>query len=123
MSTATTKYQVTWGKCSNNQWCNLNTVDLAHGAFDGDGCYVIWHGGDTPRTVYVGQGNFRQRFSAHRINQLIQAYAKFRLYVTWSTINKPARDGVEVYLALELKPLVGERHPDVPPLAVNGPWD
>ena len=120
---APAKYSIIWGKCSKGEWCNLNSVDLTHSAFDDGGCYVIWHAGNTPRTVYVGQGNFRQRFTAHRTDRRIQAYVGFGLCVTWSAIAKSARDGVEVFLANTFKPLVGERHPEVPPIAVNGPWD
>ena len=122
-ATRTSKYLVTWGKCLGNQWCPLNTVDLTHSAFSVGGCYIIWHGGQKPKVVYVGQGEFRQRLTAHRTDKRIQGYARHGLYVTYSPIAKSARDGVEVYLADRYKPLVGERHPDAPPIVVNGPWD
>lgn len=120
---STSKYLITWRSCANGENCSLNNVDLTHIAFDPSGCYVIWHGGSEPKVVYVGQGQLRERLTSHRSNTYIQAYAALGLYVTWATVNEPARDGVEAYLADRFQPLVGDRHPDVPHIVVNGPWD
>jgi hypothetical protein len=115
--------QITWNKCEGDAWCPLNTVSLSHTHFDGlDGVYVIWHGGQNPRTVRVGQGVIRDRLTAHREDREIQAYAGQGLFVTWARVNAGSRDGVEAYLANQLNPLVGERFPDVTPVQVNLPW-
>jgi hypothetical protein len=116
--------QVTWGKCTGDKWCRLDTVDLSSPVFGDGGVYVIWHGGAKPRVVYVGQAKvIRDRLAAHRNDDRIQAYAKYGLYVTWAIVVSAHRDGVEVYLANAYEPLVGERRPTAEPITVNLPWD
>lgn len=115
--------RVAWGSCTRSEWCKLNSVDLSHQAFDGEGVYVIWHGGEKAAVVYVGQGNFRDRLSDHRDDARIQTYANRGLYTTWATVDADKRDGVESYLSQAYAPLVGERHPAAKPISVNLPWD
>ena len=115
--------QVSWNKCQGEVWCKLNTVNLAHEHFNNmAGVYILWHGGPNPATVYVGQGVIRDRFTAHRQNSDIQRYESLGLYATWAAVPQANREGVERFLANRLNPLVGEAHPDVPPLEVNLPW-
>jgi hypothetical protein len=114
--------QITWGKCTSGNWCQLNTVNLSSRAFDGGGVYIIWHSGANPRTVYVGQGVIRDRLNDHRDDPRIQAYAKLGLYVTWASVQVAERGGVEAYLAAKYDPLVGERRPAAAPISVNSPW-
>jgi len=114
---------LTWNKCQGNVWCNLNNVDLSHNHFDGmEGVYVIWHGGQYPAVVRVGQGNIRNRFQSHRSDPDIQRYAGLNLFVTWASVASRDRDGVEAFLAQQLQPLVGERFPQRNPMVVNLPW-
>ena len=114
---------VSWNKCDGDKWCPLDTVNLEHSHFDGmEGVYIIWHGGQSPKTVRVGQGIIRDRLTAHRNDQQIQAYSNLGLFVTWSAVAAADRDGVEAYLAAQLNPLVGERFPQRRPVAVNLPW-
>jgi len=87
-----------------------------------EGVYVIWHGGQTPKTVRVGQGVIKDRLSAHRQDNQIKAYSQHGLFVTWASVPAAERGGVEAYLAAQLNPLVGERFPDVRQIAVNLPW-
>ena len=111
--------RLSWGRCTNETWCLLNSVNLSHQAFDANGVYMIWHGGDPFGRLDVGQGApIRNRLSAHRDDPRIQAYAPSVLYVTWASVSALQRDGVEVYLANRYHPLVGDRHPDATP--VNG---
>lgn len=115
--------QITWNKCQGDTWCPLNTVDLTHNHFDGlEGVYIIWHGGQNPRTIRVGQGGIRDRLNSHREDQDIQAYSGLGLFATWARMSASSCDGVEAYLASQLNPLVGERFPDVTPIVVNLPW-
>lgn len=119
-----TQLSVSWGKCTGGTWCPLETVDLAHNVFDGGGVYLIWHGGPEPRVVYVGQATvMRDRLAAHRSDERILAYRSSGLYVTWTVLGAAERDAVEAYLAGRYAPLIGDRHPDVTPTAVNSPWD
>ena len=113
-----------WIKCQGEVWCKLNLVDLAHRHFDNlGGVYVIWHGGDIPATVYVGQAaSFRSRFGQHRKDPSIQRYANLGLYVTWSSVDPLYLNGVERYLGEQLKPKVGKNWPQDPPIPVTLPW-
>lgn len=112
-----------WVKCQGDVWCNLSTVNLPHPHFDNlEGVYVIWHGGPNPATVYVGSGTVRDRLNSHRSDPRIQRYGLLNLFVTWATVDRNNMQGVELYLANALRPLVGERHPNVAPIQVNAPW-
>jgi hypothetical protein len=114
--------QVEWIKCQNNDWCKLSTVNLAHEHFnDMEGVYIIWHGGSGPNVVRLGQGVIKDRLQAHRNDEDVQAYSHLGLNVTWASVAKRSRDGVEAYLDKELKPKVGERAPNVTPIPVNLP--
>jgi hypothetical protein len=115
--------QLTWIKCQGEVWCSLSTVNLSHAHFEHmNGVYIIWHGGSTPATVYVGQGYIRDRLTAHRSDLRIQAFAPLGLYVTWAPVQEPLFDGVEAFLAQVLKPKVGDVHPATTPIPVNLPW-
>jgi len=115
--------QLSWIKCQGDVWCKLDSVNLGHPHFSNmDGVYIIWHGGTNAATVYVGQGNIRDRLNFHRTNQEVQAYSSLGLFATWAMVPVAQRNGVEVYLARRLQPLVGEAHPDVGPIEVNVPW-
>jgi hypothetical protein len=120
-----TQLSVSWGQCTGGSWCPFETVDLVSDAFGAGGVYLIWRAGPEPRVVYVGQAAMlRDRLAAHRSDDRILAYRTSGLYVTWTVLGTAAvRDGVEAYLADRYAPLIGDRHPDVPPIAVNSPWD
>ncbi len=116
---------LSWVKCGQQgeNWCLLSALQLEHYYFNGvEGVYVIWHGGPNPATVRVGQGVIRDRLAAHKQDPAIQNYAHYGLYVTWAEVQGRWRDGVEVYLAQSLNPLVGERFPSCVPVYVNLPW-
>lgn len=120
------RLSLSWIKCSasaGNAWCDLLKVNLDHEHFDNlEGVYIIWHSGQNPATVRVGQGTIRDRLSAHRQDQAILAYRNQGLSVTWSTVAPPYRDGVERFLGENLSPKVGDRFPDAQPVEVNYPW-
>lgn len=113
-----------WTRCEGNVWCKLNSVNLDHAHFNNKPCgvYIIWHGGAKPWAVYIGQGNIKERIAEHRKDPEIQKYEHMGLYVTWAKVHEHFRDGVEEYLADAWKPIVGSRHPNVSPIAVNSPW-
>ena len=116
--------QVQWGHCQGVTWWSLNSVDLSHETFSEGGVYLIWHGGDKSKVVYLGQASvLRDRLTAHRTDTRIQAFVGHGLFVTWAHLAEAKRDGVERYLSDYWKPLVGERRPDVPPIPVNSPWE
>lgn len=112
-----------WIKCQDGSWCSLLAVNLAHEHFnDLEGVYIIWHGGNNPSTVYVGQGIIRDRLAAHRQEQGILTYQSLGLYVTWAQVASQYLNGVERYLHERLNPKIGSRSPFTPPIAVNLPW-
>ena len=114
---------VYWNQCTGNVWCELYGVNLNHNHFNRiTGVYVIWHGGPNSHTVRVGQGFIRDRLKAHRQDPQIQRYRSLGLCVTWASIPAEFLDGVETFLAQNLHPLVGERSPNIYPIAVNLPW-
>ena len=114
---------LTWLKCQGDLWCNLANVNLAHAHFGNmHGVYIIWHGGQSAATVYVGSGFIRQRLQEHRTESSIQQFASLGLFVTWAAVSSDKQEGVEAYLARVLQPKVGSRHPTAPEIAVNLPW-
>ena len=121
----TKKLPVRWVKCKGNKknedvWCSLLRLDLK--TVDGEGVYIIWHGGKNPRVVDVGQGIIADRLRAHRNDEKITKYSKRgTLYVTWAKVAKADRDGVERYLADKWSPLAGRRYPQADPVEVNSP--
>ena len=115
--------QLSWTKCQGGVWCKLNFVNLSHDHFNNKrGVYIIWHGGESPKVVYVGQGDIKDRLLEHRSDDRIQRYEHLDLYVTWATVPENSLDGVEKCLADKWQPIVGI-HPQVPPISVNSPWD
>ena len=113
-----------WMKCRAAVWCMLKEIDLDHEHFrDLGGVYVIWHGGENPAVVYVGQGIVADRLREQRTDPRIQQFAKQRLYVSWCAVPPQSRDGVEVYWACQWNPRVSDNRPETTPIAVNSPWD
>jgi hypothetical protein len=112
-----------WIKCTDDKWCDFLSVNLSHSHFDGmEGVYLIWHGGDQPHTVRVGQGVIRDRIAEHRQDSDVLAFRNLGLFVTWASVPSNQRDGVERFLGDKLSPKVGLRLPDVVPIPVNLPW-
>ena len=116
--------RIKWLTCGDDShWCNFDTLDLTKLRNVG-GVYVIWHQGDPPRTVRVGQtANFAERFGAHRNDPEITRYRQAgTLRVTWAVVPAAQRDGAECYLADQLGPLVGDAFPTATAIPVNLPW-
>lgn len=111
--------ELEWRICENG-WCDLRAVKLGWSSGKG-GVYIIWSG---KGVVYVGQGDFEERFSKHRRDpQILRYAANKRLYVTWAVVEKGFRNGVERHLADVLEPLVQHYSPDDDPIDVNlPPW-
>lgn len=110
-----------WRTCGGGEWCSLLRLDLSS-ITDKSGVYVIWHGGDNPRVVRVGQGDIADRLGRHRADNAILKYQSLGLFVTWASVPAAQLDGVERYLADSWNPLVGDAFPDCVPIAVNQPW-
>lgn len=111
-----------WMKSIDNKWLNFNQLDLTH--IHAVGVYIIWHGGENPQIVRVGQGNIASRLTAHRMNHQIMRFAsRGPLMVTWAEIPEPARrDGIESYLVQQFSPLIRDRVTEAPPIAARSPF-
>jgi hypothetical protein len=109
-----------WVKLTTGAWCPFETVNLSN--VSTMGVYIIWHAGNPGRVVRVGQGDISYRLTAHRKDKTVLAYGSYGLLVTWAYVPANQRDGVERYLAETWSPLVGDRFPYVPAIAVNSPW-
>jgi hypothetical protein len=115
--------QVQWNRCNEDKWCKLNAVDLTHKAFDtAFGIYVIWHKGNAPKILKVGQGNIKERITKFRNDKDIQKYDPLGLYVTWANVSKSEIHGIETYVGTMLKPLINNGFPNVPAIEVNLPF-
>lgn len=98
-------------------------VNLKHPHFNNlVGVYIIWHSGQQPATVYVGQGNIADRLAQHRQDDAILKFSHLGLFVTWAQVDNRVQGGVERFLANGLKPKVGQHHPSDSPITVNFPW-
>lgn len=122
--------KLNWVKCKNDSWCKLNELNLNHEHFsEMGGVYIIWTEGnhcpvvDDITVLYVGQGVIADRLRDHLDNKEIQENAVNNLFVTWASVDKYIRDGVESYLAEMLEPILGERHPIADPFTVNLPFE
>jgi len=99
----------------------LDTVKLD--TISASGVYVIYQLGNPGKVVYVGKGGVADRLGCHRDDARFNAHrAKSTLYVAFASVAAASQEGVEKYLAVRFQPLVGERHPDVPEIAVNSPF-
>lgn len=115
--------QLNWVKCQGEVWCKLGTVNLNHAHFDSlYGVYIIWHGGPTPSTVYVGQGSIRECLLSHRTDPAIQQYSSQGLYVTWASVPQASLGGVQAFLINRLSPKVRTGVVLANPIEVNLPW-
>lgn len=113
-----------WFRCFGDKWCDLFEIDLDHSHFDGrTGVYVIWYGDKKPTVLKVGQGILRDCLNEDKKDYVLAAYRQYGLYVTWAKVMEYDCAGVEKYLGEVLKPVVGNRLPDVHPIRVNLPWE
>ncbi len=116
-------HTVEWVTNSSNQHFPLLDLNLSSPYFaNRSGVYIIWHGGQNASVVRVGQGVINDRLGQHKTDPAILAYRPYGLFVTWTELPIAYMDGVERYLAETWKPKVGDRFPNVLPIAVNSPW-
>lgn len=110
---------------NNNYYFSLN-IDLDQRHFDGlVGLYAIYYKtkNDFTQYVYIGQGNIKDRLTAHRLDQTIQMYGRQNnLCITWAKddSSKEIREGKEQYLHDKLNPLYS-RPQNVQPIQVKLP--
>ncbi len=115
-------HRLLWAKSIDNKWLNLSNLDLTN--LHATGVYMIWHGGENPRIVRIGQGNIAARLAAHRLNHQIMRYVESGpMMVTWAEIEDQAmRDGIEAFLAKQFTPLIKDKVPEVRPIQASSPF-
>lgn len=115
-------HKLLWAKSIDNKWLNLTNLDLTN--LHATGVYMIWHGGENPRIVRIGQGNIAARLAGHRLNHQIMRFIESGpMMVTWAEIETQAvRDGVETFLATQFPPLIKDKLPEVQPLQASSPF-
>ena len=118
------KLTLDWRKCKGDppHWCPFDNVGLTMTA---QGIYGIWHEGSqtyNSEFIYFGQGDVAARIEAHRRNASITAYrSRGKLRVSWATVAKEHRDGVERFLIEKWNPPENEQIPTATPIEVNSP--
>lgn len=118
-----------WRQCADARerpmWCSLEKLDTSTITAT-QGVYVVWHGGEDPDTLRVGQAFFDSiaaSLERLRDDAALAAYRDLGLFVTWAEVtDAEALDGIERYIADALAPLLGKR-PNAEPIEVNLPWD
>jgi hypothetical protein len=103
-------------------WCDLFRVPVSHEHFnDVAGVYVIWHNGHNP-VLRVGQGYVRTELSTLKLDPRIRSIATDSpVFVSWASVQRALRDGVERYLIDMLGPQIVTDVPDTEPIEVNLP--
>ena len=94
--------------------------ELAVGA---EGIYMIWHGGENPAVVCVGQGNIKNELAARRQEQKILQHKDKGLFVSWAEVCSAYREGAQKYLMNLWQPKLSEAHFNLLPVKVNSPWE
>lgn len=115
--------QVEWVKCKGDKWCSLNYVILEKHNERG-GVYIIWHGGNNPSVVYIGEtSNIKQRLEYHRANYSVQQYQHLGLYVTWTyEDDAEIRKKFEAYLWSKYDVKEGDEQTHDYPIMVTTPF-
>lgn len=116
--------EVKWAKSQDNDWHNLLDVDLDDELLNGtEGVYIIWHGGEDPAVVSVGEGSIWDQLIDHRHNPNILRFLRYSLFVTWALVPADQRDGVVKYLTRVLTPKNECAVPECKQIGVNLPWE
>jgi hypothetical protein len=113
--------RLVWIKGRATAWLSFETLPN-FSRISADGVYILWYGGPKPGIVRIGKGDISSRLNANRADPKILVYRSLGLYVTWAEVPFSLQDGVERYLADQLRPIVGDPHADVTPIPVNLPW-
>ena len=117
--------QIFWATTSDNQYYKL--FDTNFNSLNYSGVYIILGRSivKSPVVIKVGQSeNLSERLSQHSVDNDINRYktAHGPLYVTWAKLPLTYLDGVEKFLGVHYRPLIGDRFPDVRPIHVNVPF-
>ncbi|MBI5240407.1 MAG: type II/IV secretion system protein [Elusimicrobia bacterium] len=114
--------RLSWWTAKDGSWCDLFSLDPEHPDFkELEGVFVLWHGGDAPGMVCVGQGEIRERLRFLLHAPAVLKFKEFGLFLTWAPVDRRKRDGVERFLMDRLQPKVKAPAPSAAPITVNLP--
>ncbi|MEJ2060683.1 MAG: hypothetical protein P8Y64_09390 [Gammaproteobacteria bacterium] len=113
-----TKMYLEWAKCPTGVWCSFDQLDPA--TVNAKGIYLIWRNTEDGGVVRVGKGNICERIRTLRKDPAVRRYGP-NLLVTWASVEPEEMDSVVRYLADHYNPLITDRLPEPPPIAVNTP--
>lgn len=81
------------------------------------GVYIIYHQpNDKPVTLYVGEGNIKERIDYHRTQTDFGEICP--IFVFWAQTDWGDRFGIERYLFNKLRPSITKRASDTKPIPV-----
>lgn len=99
--------EIDWFKCRGGIWCELNKLDVDHKYVKSIyGVYVLWYEVQKTEIVKVGHGKMRDELLKERKELAIQAFAKYKVKVTWAEVSKSKAEQVHAYLEDVLKPTI-----------------
>lgn len=119
-----------WFRTEKDHFPRLMFVDpYRYGLPGRGGVIVVWHAGVRPQWVYVGKtDDLADAINDLREDRDVAYYERNGgLFVTWSAIAPPYRDGVVTYLRTQMTPMFGDDRlkegtdPDAHPVPVLMP--
>ncbi len=112
------KLSVKWAKYKKQGWCKLNTLNLE--LVKSRGIYIIWKPQNKNNVIRIGQGNIASELQTLRNSAIIARFGD-DLLVTWASVQKQYRDGVERYLYEQYSPISVDRVATARLVQVNMP--
>ncbi len=105
--------EIDWYKCKGDIWCELNKLDIDHKYVKGiTGVYILWYEVQKIEFVKIGHGKIRDELLNERKELAIQAFAKYKVKVTWAEVSKSKMGQVHAYLEDILKPTISSDNID-----------
>jgi hypothetical protein len=118
------KHNLNWHKCPQNTWYRFLELSFEADFLAGlEGVYMIWHGGDHPAVVCVGQGNIKEELVKRQSDLEVLKFQDKGLFVSWAEVCSFYREGAQRYLMNLWQPKLSEAHLNFLPIKVNSPWE
>ncbi len=118
------KYNLDWQKCPLGKWHNLLELPLGDNFLIGlEGIFVVWHGGQQPAVICVGQGNIKEELSGLQKNPEILQHKEKGIFVSWAEVCFAYREGARRYLMNLWQPEFKDVSFGFLPIKVNLPWE
>lgn len=117
--------EIDWFQCTGAIWCELNKLDITHKYVKSiTGVYILWYDVQKTEIVKVGHGKIKDELLKDRKELAIQAFAKYKVKVTWADVSKSKLEQVHAYLEDILKPTISDDNLDkTKKIEVNLPFE